>query len=90
MRASVIISTYQRPAYLPDVLASVVAQDFPKDEYEILVVDNASQPTSALAAQYSPLLVPPVCYVHEPRNGLHNARHTGADRPFVEEEDLDD
>jgi len=90
MRASVIISTYQRPAYLPDVLASVVAQDFPKDEYEILVVDNASHPTSALAAQCSPLLVPPVCYVHEPRNGLHNARHTGAERAFVEEEDLDD
>jgi glycosyltransferase involved in cell wall biosynthesis len=80
MRASVIISTYQRPAYFPDVLASVVAQDFPKDEYEILVVDNASQPTSALSAQCSPLLVPPVCYVHEPRNGLHNVRHTGAER----------
>jgi len=80
MKVSVIIPTCQRPAYLLDVLASVVAQDLPKDEYEILIVDNAPQPTPELAALGNPSSLPPIHYIFEPCNGLHNARHAGAER----------
>jgi len=80
MRVSVIIPTYRRAQYLRDAVASVMAQDFPRDEYEILVVDNAPQPTPELASLCDSLQSPPVRYVHEPRNGLHHARHAGAKR----------
>ena len=78
MKTSVIIPTYKRAQYLQDAVASIVAQDFPKNEYEILIVDNAPQPTPELAALCDPAGLPPVRYLHEPHNGLHNARHAGA------------
>lgn len=77
MQASVIIPTYRRAEFLSDALASVVAQDFPSTEYEIIVVDNAPQPTPELEDLCVPSTQPPVSYIHEPHNGLHNARHAG-------------
>lgn len=78
MQASVIIPTYRRPAFLPDALASVSVQDFPDTDYEIIIVDNAPEPTPELEMLCEPSAQPPVHYVHEPRTGLHNARHAGA------------
>lgn len=78
MKASVIIPTYQRPQFVWDALASVRNQNIDSGEYEILVVDNALQPTSELAELCDTPTEPPVCFIHEPRNGLHNARHAGA------------
>lgn len=77
MKFSVIIPTYQRPPFLIDALESVRTQNFPADEYEIIVVDNATSPTpevASLCGSAQPLMR----YIHEPHNGLHNARHTGA------------
>lgn len=78
MKASIIVPTYQRAQHLREAVASVVAQNFPKDEYEILVVDNAPQATPESMVLCEPLSSPPIRYVHEPCNGLHNARHAGA------------
>lgn len=78
MKTSVIIPTYKRTALLPAALASVVAQDFPKQEYEILVVDNAPESTPAIKALCDPCAKPSIRYIHEPNNGAHNARHAGA------------
>lgn len=78
MKASVIIPTYRRPAFLPDALASVSAQDFPTTDYEIIIVDNAPQPTPELEMLCDSSAQPRVRYVNEPCNGLHNARHAGA------------
>lgn len=80
MRVSVIIPTYKRVQYLQDAVTSIVAQDLPQSKYEILVVDNAPQPTPELVSLCDSLQSPLVRYVHEPRNGLHHARHTGAKR----------
>ncbi|MBN1890305.1 MAG: glycosyltransferase [Thermoflexales bacterium] len=77
MLVSVIIPTYYRTRFLQDALASVATQSFPHDQYEILVVDNAPQPTELVALD-GPTLSPPVRYVHEANCGLHNARHAGA------------
>lgn len=78
MQVSVIIPTYRRTQCLRDAVASVVAQDFPKDKYEILIVDNAPQPTPGLASLCDLSGPPLVRYIHEGRTGLHNARHAGA------------
>ncbi|MCJ7653807.1 MAG: glycosyltransferase, partial [Dehalococcoidia bacterium] len=78
MRASVIIPTYQRPVSLADALESVRIQNFPAEEYEILIVDNAPDTTQQVSLLCDISKKPSMRYIHEPHNGLHNARHAGA------------
>jgi glycosyltransferase involved in cell wall biosynthesis len=78
MQASLIIPTFRRPKFLPAALDCARAQDLPVDDYEVLLVDNAPEPTPELAAQCDAGGKPSVRYIHEPRPGLDNARHAGA------------
>ena len=78
MKVSVIIPTFQRERFLQDALAGVRAQEFPKDEYEILIVDNGPQPSAKLSGLRDLKGTPQVRCLHEPHNGLHHARHAGA------------
>jgi glucosyl-dolichyl phosphate glucuronosyltransferase len=77
IKISIIIPTYQRRDFLADALSSVMVQDSDQP-YEILIVDNASTATSDLKVMCGQSTRPPVRYIHEPINGLHNARHAGA------------
>ncbi len=43
MKLSVIIPTYNRSSLIDLTLESFLDQSFPEEEFEILVVDNASQ-----------------------------------------------
>ncbi len=61
-----------------DTLDSVIAQEYPKEDFEILIVDNDIDPSNELAALSDLLVLPPIRYIHEPENGLHNTRHAGA------------
>jgi glycosyltransferase involved in cell wall biosynthesis len=80
MTASIIVPTFgSRIPYLRDALYSLQNQDYPPDEYEILVVDNS--PDGRLA----PLIEEMnhkgkhfVRYLREGMAGLHRARHAGA------------
>ena len=78
MRASVIIPTYLREDLFPQALATATAQDFPAEAYEILVVDNAPIPRQEVRDLCLASTGRTVRYIHEPRNGLHHARHAGA------------
>jgi glycosyltransferase involved in cell wall biosynthesis len=78
MKASVIIPTYQRYTYLPEVLNSVLSQDFPRSEYEVFLVDNSQNPISEIQKFCESDYKVAVHYLHEPKNGLHHARHAGA------------
>ena len=42
MKVSIIIPVYNDPDGLDDTLSSLVIQDYPNDELEIIVVDNGS------------------------------------------------
>lgn len=42
-RVSVVLPTYNRPTSLHACLASLAAQDFPRDDYEVIVVDDGSR-----------------------------------------------
>ena len=42
MKFSIIIPTYNSENFLKDCLNSLFYQNFPKNEYEIIVVDDAS------------------------------------------------
>lgn len=72
---SAIICTHNREAYLPAAINSLLRQNF--DNYEIIVVDNASTDnTRTLVEPY--LSDSRVRYVYEERLGLSIARNTGA------------
>lgn len=73
---SVIIPTYKRHAYVVDAVESFLQQTVDASRYEILVVDNESNPV--LEQRLSELGRTEVRYVSERRVGLLHARHAGA------------
>ncbi len=78
-RISIIICTYNREKFLPKALASLVNQTIPKNEYEIVIVnnnstDNTEQICKEFIAHNSALNVK---YVVEKQKGLSAARNRG-------------
>lgn len=79
MQVSIIIPTLNHAKYLKNALTSVQNQSFPKNEYEVIVVDNNStDETPEIVAELNTTGEKEVIYVKEPNIGLHNARHAGA------------
>jgi glycosyltransferase involved in cell wall biosynthesis len=73
---SVIICTRNRAELLRQALTSVVKQEFPRTDYEIVVVDNGSTDgTPEVAAEFRDHA--DVRYLREKRVGLCIARNTG-------------
>lgn len=75
---SVVISTYNRAGELAGALESILSQETDGVEYEVILVDNNSSDdtravANALAARYPERLR----YVFEPRQGLSYGRNTG-------------
>jgi glycosyltransferase involved in cell wall biosynthesis len=77
-RISAIICTHNRADYLRKALASLAEQSLLPEQFEVLVVDNASTDRTAEAAQALQGSVPNLRYVREDRLGLSWARNTGA------------
>ena len=72
-KVSVVIPAYNEEQYLPGALTALSTQDFPRDAFEIIVVDNAStDKTSSIAHTYGADKV-----IFEPRKGTNCARQTG-------------
>lgn len=71
-RVSVVLPVYNGEKKLPACLDSLMALDFPKEDLEIIVVDNNStDKTKDIILQY------PVLYVFEPNQGRAWARNKG-------------
>jgi glycosyltransferase involved in cell wall biosynthesis len=93
LRASVIIPTRDRAERLECCLESLTRQTLPRDEFEVLVIDNGStDSTPEVAKRFSDRLN--LVYVLEPDPGLHSGRHAGvrnarADILLFGEDDLD-
>src|SRR5262249_15880969 len=75
---SVVICTYRRAAYLRQAIESLFDQDYPKDKYEIIVINNDSpdhtEEVVRECVERSPV---PFTYYVEKRNGLSYARNLG-------------
>jgi len=72
IKASVVVIVYNAQKTLKSCLDSLMALDFPKNQYEILVVDNHSTDgTKNIILQY------PVTYLFEPNRGRGWARNKG-------------
>lgn len=74
---SVIIPTYCRPSSLRRCLASIAAQEYPRDSFEVIVVDDGSTPpvTATLASEFARCM--PLVLVREPHRGVAAARARG-------------
>jgi cellulose synthase/poly-beta-1,6-N-acetylglucosamine synthase-like glycosyltransferase len=71
--------------YLRDTLISLLQQEFPSEQYEIIVVDNKpSAEVHRIVQELEEKWQRSLRYVEEPKVGLLNARHTGAKRARAE------
>jgi glycosyltransferase involved in cell wall biosynthesis len=76
-RLTVIIPTRDRPQRVRDCLDRILANSYPHDRYEILVIDNApsSDETARVVREYGRTF--PVRYGREDRSGSASARNRG-------------
>jgi glucosyl-dolichyl phosphate glucuronosyltransferase len=79
MIISVIVPTYNRATLLNKTLTSLSAQEYPKEDYEIIVVDNSSTDNTKEVVHNFAISHASVRYVYAGNPGLHNARHAGAE-----------
>ncbi len=80
MRLSIVVNMYNTAKYMPRCMETLMEQDIPQSEYEIILVDDCSPDNSLemakeYAAQYKNVRV---C-THEKNKGLAAARNTGID-----------
>lgn len=77
MKLSIIVPVYNVEAFLKKCVDSLLAQDLPRDEYEVILVDDGSTDGSgalcdALAAEHGNVRV-----IHQQNRGLSGARNAG-------------
>ncbi len=86
MKFSVIVCTYNRASYLLNTLESVVALDYPKDDFELIVVDNnSSDDTAGVCSTFRenrPELIFRYCLEKQP--GVSHARNRGVSEAKAE------
>ncbi len=70
---SVIVPCFNQAGFLAKCLESLTAQSFPRDRYEVIVVDNASEDDSAAVARRFPGVV----VLTETKRGSYAARNAG-------------
>jgi len=72
MFISVVVPAYDEERYLPACLKALQRQSLPAENYEVVVVDNAStDATAEVARRYGARVI------SEPRKGVARARQTG-------------
>jgi len=78
---SVVICTRNRAGFLGRAIDSVLAQEYPKDRYELIVVDNGSSDGTRALVERSLISAPVrVSYHVEERVGASFARNLGIER----------
>jgi glycosyltransferase involved in cell wall biosynthesis len=74
-KITVAIPTYNRADFLRQTLAGIAAQHFPREQFEVLVIDNNSTDhTRAVVAEFADVRPAPR-HVLEPQQGLDYARN---------------
>lgn len=75
IKVTVAIPTYNRADFLRQTLAGLAAQQFPREHFEVLVIDNNSHDhTAAVVAEFKDARPAPR-YLRETRQGLDYARN---------------
>jgi len=77
MDLSIIIPTYNRSSLLERCLESLMGQDYPKEEFEVIVCDDGSTDnTKEIVSFYADRYVN-VRYLYQPHKGVAAARNLG-------------
>src|SRR3954471_4782626 len=75
IKVTVAIPTYNRADFLRQTLAGIAAQQFPREHFEVLVIDNNSTDhTAAVVAEFANERPAPR-YLREEKQGLDHARN---------------
>lgn len=97
MKISVIIPTYKPQDYLWECLDSLVAQTFPKDDFEvILVLNGCAEPYKSAIEKYivEKMQVMNINFIHTDVGGVSNARNLALDQvrgefvTFIDDDDF--
>jgi glycosyltransferase involved in cell wall biosynthesis len=75
MRITVAIPTYNRAELLRQTLAGIARQDYPQDQFEVLVIDNNSRDHTRDVVQSFAFSRPAPRYLVETRQGLDYGRN---------------
>lgn len=75
LKVTVAIPTYNRADFLRQTLAGIVAQQFPREHFEILVIDNNSTDHTRAVVEEFAQSKPAPRYVRETLQGLDHARN---------------
>ena len=82
---SVVVCTYNRACFLEATLDSVLAQDYPRNDYELIIVDNDSTDgTRALVERHLNCAPVSVSYYVQREAGASFARNLGIERARYE------
>jgi len=76
-QVSVVIATFNRPRLLTQTLRTILAQDYPKERFEVLVVDNNSSPPARAVVESFADSVPSPRWILETTPGVSRARNCG-------------
>lgn len=77
MKLSIIVPVYNVADYLQKCLDSLLEQDLPQNEYEIIVVNDGSTDNSGEIAQQYADKYPNITLINQANQGLSGARNTG-------------
>lgn len=79
MKLSIIVPIYNVEKYLPKCVDSLLNQDIPQEEYEIILVDDGSQDNCGKIADEYAAKFSNIRVIHQENGGLSVARNTGID-----------
>ena len=76
---SVVVPTYNRAELLRDCLESLLAQDYPRDRYEIIAVDDGSTDTTEQVVRVAQAQSgrSSIRFLHQEHNGVNATRNAG-------------
>jgi glycosyltransferase involved in cell wall biosynthesis len=78
LKVSVIVATKDRGPMIDETISSLIDQNYPKSEYEVVIVDNRSAPENQkLLMDYYARYPETIRYFREENLGLSNARNCG-------------
>lgn len=77
LRLSIIVPLYNSEKYLPKCLDSLLNQDIPEDDYEIILVDDGSPDGSRTVAEEYASRHTHIIVLSQPNKGTSGARNTG-------------
>jgi glycosyltransferase involved in cell wall biosynthesis len=80
LKLSIIVPLYNSEKYLPKCLDSLLRQDIPEQDYELILVDDGSPDDSRRIAEEYALRHSNIVVLTQPNKGTSGARNTGIRR----------